>query len=1152
MSQIGRISGPLLFSNLERNGVDLAFRNNLGTTELLFLDVNNNRIGVNTDSPSSALQLPNTLKTVNLITGNLTLPEYVLSNSEISKLLGDIHLEAGETVRFGGLSNDTILIKDNTILAEASNSAIDLTPSGTGKTVFQSSAEVFGNLSTPKNITLDGTINFGNESSDTIDFNSELDSDLIPDETNTYSLGTPTQRWRNTFTRLLNGESVSTSGLVSGQIDFDLRQGNTFYVSVNGSDDSFGDHIQAPFRTIRRALEAADASTTGPVSIQVFPGEYQEQFPLEVPNFVSVIGTDLRGVNVVPDSASEFEDVFLLDGDTTIENITIKNFYFQSGKGYAFRFRPGAIIQNRSPYIKNVTVITKGTEFSASDPRGFESGDAGQGALIDGAALDSISDEASMLFHSCTFITPGVDCVTMTNGVRVEWLSSFVYFANRGLYAVNGSTGRTTNDGSTVKFGAEVRSISSANIYGNFGAVADGNDCLMYLIKHNFAYIGSGKRVDNDKTTSIQSQEVAELNNGDIYYTSVNHLGTYRVGDSFFADFENGTTSISDANLTGDELTNLRIENNGDETFVSFNNYFTGNIEVNDNLIESFVGDINIDSPLPISLNSNTSIGKDLSITGDLSFDGNLSLFGNETSDTVDFNTPIDQDFKPNADLEFDLGSTTKRWHTALLDEVAGTSISISNNTVSTLDSNSNLELRAQGTGTIRLKADAVVVSENFAANSTVSLKDLDIIGNTVVDGDFDQTGDRTLSGFLSTADNLSVAKHATFENISIEDNTVRATESNSDLELSALGTGTVRFPSSSVQIANNLSASEIASSDISVNNNIDSAELQVNNILIRDNFVTTTESNSSLELSANSTGAVLVDSVAFESNRVGTRTGDFVLASDVGFIINSTGALQLPVGGTAQIVLEPIETLDGGSSDDNSLNEPTIDGGFSDTIYSSQDDVFNGDTSIVEPTGGVGDIRFNSDVNLFEGFRNATVSFGGLYSDDRQTSMLADPTEDFVTFTVNENVMGTVNSSGAEFVSLETDDILVNSNTVSTAVSDADLELRRNGSGEVRIDNISVSDNRIKNLTNNGSLSFAVTGLGYQKIAGTNGVVVPVGTTPQRPDTPETGETRWNTTDEILEVWDGSVFVDAAGTSAFITQEIFDDIITEYTLMFG
>ena len=39
---IGRISGPLLKANLLRQGVNLAFEN-----DLLVLDVNNNRVGIN-------------------------------------------------------------------------------------------------------------------------------------------------------------------------------------------------------------------------------------------------------------------------------------------------------------------------------------------------------------------------------------------------------------------------------------------------------------------------------------------------------------------------------------------------------------------------------------------------------------------------------------------------------------------------------------------------------------------------------------------------------------------------------------------------------------------------------------------------------------------------------------------------------------------------------------------------------------------------------------------------------------------------------------------------------------------------------------------------------------------------------------------------
>ena len=50
MAQLGRISGPILKENLLREGVDIAFE-----TDLLYIDVNNDRIGVRTNSPSSEI-----------------------------------------------------------------------------------------------------------------------------------------------------------------------------------------------------------------------------------------------------------------------------------------------------------------------------------------------------------------------------------------------------------------------------------------------------------------------------------------------------------------------------------------------------------------------------------------------------------------------------------------------------------------------------------------------------------------------------------------------------------------------------------------------------------------------------------------------------------------------------------------------------------------------------------------------------------------------------------------------------------------------------------------------------------------------------------------------------------------------------------------
>ena len=64
---VGRISGPLLKNNLLRNGVNLAFE-----TNLLYLDVVNSRIGINTATPSNDLQVNGTITATSDITGNGT------------------------------------------------------------------------------------------------------------------------------------------------------------------------------------------------------------------------------------------------------------------------------------------------------------------------------------------------------------------------------------------------------------------------------------------------------------------------------------------------------------------------------------------------------------------------------------------------------------------------------------------------------------------------------------------------------------------------------------------------------------------------------------------------------------------------------------------------------------------------------------------------------------------------------------------------------------------------------------------------------------------------------------------------------------------------------------------------------------------------
>ena len=88
---IGRISGAMLKANLERLGTDLAF-----DTDLLYLDVTNNRIGINSSSPTQSLQVDNV----------------TINNSQIRSTSGALDLGAPSDITISGGTNNYVLATD--------------------------------------------------------------------------------------------------------------------------------------------------------------------------------------------------------------------------------------------------------------------------------------------------------------------------------------------------------------------------------------------------------------------------------------------------------------------------------------------------------------------------------------------------------------------------------------------------------------------------------------------------------------------------------------------------------------------------------------------------------------------------------------------------------------------------------------------------------------------------------------------------------------------------------------------------------------------------------------------------------------------------------------------------------------------------------
>lgn len=1128
---IGQISGQLLSKNLLRQGSDLAFE-----TDLLYLDVSTNKIGIKTDSPATDLFIDNTIRTTDLIGDNSVTIANVSFNgdSSISTTIGPLYLAPNTPnpyINFTNLQTADLEFTDNVLKSKA-NSDIHLYPA-TGKEVkVFSDMNVYGNLHSTGDVTFDGNITFGSDADDSVTFASDIKSNIIPDVTDTYSLGTTLKRWKKVRAGNVTADTLYADDLTIDGIDTTLRQGNIYYVSKSGIDTNSGTHQNDTFLTIKKALSVATAGS----QVQIYPGTYEEEFPLTVPAGVTVRGIGLRSVNIKPTVATQTEDCFLLNGESTVEDLSVKDFYYESSTdtGYAFKFAPNFTVTTRSPYIKNVSVITQESVTAATqqitvgpaptlfsftsdsvtlakefysqalvdslvgqiavidryplqplyyiilsiedepsspttlwkmtvdttfdptgqlkpisfypdigltqlitndiwDTTGNSIGEkwvawyktnlpsffttlvqpgwtinvagtiyivdyiiedpamptmwriyvttslvggvgipifsepilgttltAGRGALVDGSVANASSVEASMLFHAVTMITPNSVALMMTNGVRVEWLNSFTYYASKGLYATNGTSGFA---GLGTSFGAEVRSIGSANVYGLVGAEADGADTLMYLIQHNFGYIGTGTDSTNDRTLISQADEVVKLNGGKIYYTSQDQEGDFRIGDVFYADYQTGLTSFDTTGVNISGFSSLRFSNGVDTTFIDATTLDTGNLRVIDNTILSLFGDLNLDSASnTVNFLENVNVTKNLDVVGNFNLDGTLT-FGNQATDTLQFNTTFDQDLNPNQNLENNLGNLAdnKVWKTIYLSKAVVDTINIDSNVISA--------------GT-----------------------DEDVV--------------------------LLGTDHVLVEQLTIRNNTI---------------------------------SNEVAGS--------------------------TTNLQKSIVLAPNGTG--IVD-------------------------ITSTNALQVSVG--------------------TSTNMATL---------------------------STGDFRYNTTFENFEGNVGARQRFFTLQSENASTRITAElsrgANDNIIRFYSNNAIQATLDSSKFSANRLRiSNNIDLDLNKISTVSTNSDLFLVPNGTGKVLVGNFTMISNDITNTDSGSVLTITPTGTGYVAFGGDGAVQFPAGTTGERLANPPIGATRWNVTRQAMEVFGPDGWQAATGGGADINAEAMDEITSLWALVLG
>jgi hypothetical protein len=235
VAALGRISGKLLTANLLRNGSDLTFRNGPTSPDLLYLDVNNGRVGVNSAPPTQAFDVVGSARVSQntIVTGTKADVANLIfnTNGSVSSTVGPIIIRpngADAYVRYGKVLTPEFEIKDNYIRSIQTNSDISLDASGTGKvdilarTDIAGDLAVVGDIQSTGDVRLDGQFIIGDSPLDTVAIAPDFTQSILPGLTNTYDFGTAVKRWGNLSLYDMNGaDAVSTQNLfISEQVQF--------------------------------------------------------------------------------------------------------------------------------------------------------------------------------------------------------------------------------------------------------------------------------------------------------------------------------------------------------------------------------------------------------------------------------------------------------------------------------------------------------------------------------------------------------------------------------------------------------------------------------------------------------------------------------------------------------------------------------------------------------------------------------------------------------------------------------------------------------------------------------------------------------------------------------------------------------------------
>jgi hypothetical protein len=1347
---LGRITGPLLKANLLRQGVDLAFE-----TNLLYLDVKNGRVGIKTATPTNDLSVNGTTRTTNLqVTTSANIATFTVQSNTISSSSNTINLTpngVNPVVYQGTIVTGNLSLYDHNIATTGTNTDLTISTTGTGRVNINSNVLINGDLHATGTITADGNIQLGDANTDSVTFNADITSNITPDVTNFYDLGAVDKTWRTVYSNNINTTNITASSIIANGIDLTLPPGKTYFVTMNGQDINAGVHENNPLASIKRALSLATVGDT----VYVYPGVYYEIFPLTIPAGVSLRGASLRSVLIQPTVGTIDKDAILVNGETTVEDISLTGFRYNSSNdtGYAFRFANNMTTTTRSPYIRNITVITRGipsvssvaafsvenkaainrikaiipnlvtntaitrstgntvtqdvslpasdgttgtalqalidcviyvldngpataslpsivanagltttpallkaaaiiaanttflkAEMSAyinitypgfwssysqtkaerdlgyiltgiqydikhggnersiaqglaywqnptSDPYGFDAGGAGRGAFLDGSVVNGNSKEAVGLFHSATFITPNQAAIRAINGVRIEWLNSFSYFASKGLHLQSGSAGfagagltrlrinsktGTWNVGNTVKY------------YDTNGTTLLASGTIASIVDN---YVNLTGKCSGFETVTDRLGKTVNINGGAKLSTAQKKYGTASLALDGTGDYLTVASAPDFAFGTGEFTLEAWIYNTvspgTNQMIFDFRSATpqwasTFYINATTNTLRFFAnGNLLTESTSAIPLNTWTHVALSKSGTSTRIFingvqsgltysDTNTYIQGPLTigaryDGTTAFNGYID-DVRVTKGLGRYTGPYTPPTSalTGDLQTVLLLNCNGANNSTAIVDNGVTLQdLRSYNGASVVGTASLI----NFADYGDFgvefrSIGSACVYGTYGVYADGDGQGEGVIAYLISQ--NFAYVGTGKLSNNDPNDriaanevyHTNRAkiyytsvdNEGNfkvGDAFYVNQKTGEVLFNGQSLNIT---SLSGITFSDGVHNTIITPQEIDTGNIRISGNTVESVVGD--VNINAFSGNINLQNNTNISGNLI--TSGNLNVNGNTTLGDASTDTINFVGGIATDIIPATTATYNLGNSTtplrwkNVYLNRAEVDGLVIDnnTISTTV-----GNDDLIFTANGTGRVYFpNNNVLLDQSLtitNNLTVTTGTTSVKNIGVTGTITQTGDINqtgNFTTSGLTQVTGNITGTGYLQLPV--ITISGNNISTTTTNTDLQLVANGTGNVIFEGIKVQDNNIQSTVTNSNITLTPQGTGIVTVNSNQSLQIPVGTSLEQPASPSVGMIRYSTTNSRYEGWTGSYWqqlggvIDVAGAT-YITPEL-------------